>query len=133
MQAPTQPNPFPRQEQIEAKRATIGFALSLAAGILILVQGVVRLVRADLIAQFGLDTLTRRIIGEVALTVLGAAAIAFGAIIIVGAYLIYRLGSETAGGVLVLVFSALSIITGGGFLIGMILGVVGAILGLLGK
>jgi len=113
-----------------AKKATVGFALSLVAGILILLQGIVRLVRTQWIMEFGMDEFRRRIFGEVLATTLGIIAVVFGIIVIIGAYLIYQLGKEVVGGILVIVFSAVSIFTGGGYLIGLILGIVGGALGL---
>jgi len=50
----------------------------------------------------------------------------------VGAVLMYK-GSATAGGVLVLIFGILSIVIGGGFILGFILAIVGGALGLAGK
>jgi len=113
-----------------AKKATVGFALSLTGGILILLQGTIRLVRAQWIVEFGMDEFRRRIFGEVLATTLGIIAVVFGIIVIIGAYLIYQLGKEVVGGILVIVFSAVSIFTGGGYLIGLILGIVGGALGL---
>ena len=49
------------------------------------------------------------------------------------AYFIYNSGTEVVGGAIVIIFSALSIITGGGWVIGLILGVVGGIIGILKK
>ena len=63
--------------------------------------------------------------------VVGTIAIVFAILILVGAYFTYHAGTETVGGIIVLVFAALSIITGGGWLIGFILGIVGGILSLL--
>ena len=45
----------------------------------------------------------------------------------------YRLGKEMAGGIVVLVFSAVSVIAGGGFLAGFVLGVIGGVFGLVKK
>jgi hypothetical protein len=57
----------------------------------------------------------------------------FAIIIFIGAYLIYMPGRETLGGILVLIFSIVSFIGGGGFFIGAILGIVGGALGLAKK
>jgi hypothetical protein len=59
-------------------------------------------------------------------------AVVFPVIIIIGAYMIYN-GVEMAGGITVLIFSTLSIFAGGGWLIGLILGVIGGVLALLKK
>jgi hypothetical protein len=42
-------------------------------------------------------------------------------------------GKETIGGILVIILSILSIVIGGGFFIGLILGIIGGILGLAKK
>jgi hypothetical protein len=46
---------------------------------------------------------------------------------------IYIPGKETFGGILAILFSLFSIIIGGGFIIGLILGIMGGILGLAKK
>ncbi len=111
----------------------MGFALSLIAGILVLVQGVVRIVRGELNILAVLDEFRRRILGGLALEVVGAIAIVFGILILIGAILLYKPGNETTGGIIVLVFSALSILTGGGFVVGFVLGIIGGALGLAKK
>ena len=50
-------------------------------------------------------------------------------IIIIGATLIYLPGKEYAGASLVLIFSIISLVVLGGFIVGITLGVVGAALG----
>lgn len=110
------------------KRATIGFALSLVAALIILAQGIVRIFRGEVVTFLG-----RRILAGLALQVVGVIAIIFGILILIGAFLIYSLGKETFGGIIVLVFATLSIITGGGWFVGLILGIAGGILGLLKK
>jgi hypothetical protein len=116
-----------------SKRATIGFALSIVAALIILAQGIVRILRGEAITFFASDELRRRVLAGLALQVVGVIAVIFAILILVGAYFIYSLGKETLGGIIVLILAALSIITGGGWLIGLILGIVGGILGLLKK
>ena len=125
-----EPNPPPATSR--HNRATLGFALSIAGGVLILLRGLVRIVVGDVITFAGSDVVRHRFLAGLALNILGGIAIAFAVPIIVGAYLIYN-GMESAGGVLVLVFSVLSIFVGSGWLIGLILGVVGGILALVKK
>jgi small-conductance mechanosensitive channel len=117
----------------EAIRAIAGFIISLIAGLLILVQGIVRLVRGELVSGLFSDEIRRRILAGLALEIVGIIAIILGIIILIGAYLIYSPGKEMAGGIIVLVLSVLSILTGGGFLAGLILGIVGGALGILKK
>jgi hypothetical protein len=113
-----------------SKRATIGFAFSLVAALIILAQGIVRIFRGEALALLS-DELRRRILAGLALQVVGVIAIIFAIMILGGAYFIYNSGKETVGGIIVLVFAALSILTGGGWFVGLILGIVGGILGLL--
>jgi hypothetical protein len=115
------------------KRAAIGFALSLVAALIILAQGIVRILRGEAMAFLGSEELRRRVLAGLALQVVGVLAVIFAILILLGAYFIYSPGKETPGGIIVLVFAALSIITGGGWLIGLILGIAGGILGLLKK
>ncbi len=115
------------------KRAIVGFAVSLAAGVVVLAQGIVRFFRGEALAFLGSDELRRRVLAGLALEAVGVIAIIFAILILIGAYFIYSPGKETVGGIMVLIFAALSIITGGGWLIGFILGIVGGILGLLKK
>lgn len=128
MQQPTQTS-----KSTTTERTTIGFALSLIGALIILVQGIVRIFRGEAIAFLGSEELRLRVFSGLRLEVVGVIAIVFAIIILFGAYLIYSPGKQVAGGIIVIVFSALSIITGGGWLIGLILGLIGGILGLLKK
>lgn len=112
------------------KRATAGFALSLVAGIFVILDGLVLIWASAILSDLG--------IGDIAgvgltLNTLGAVGIVFAIIILIGAFLIYMPGKEMIGGILVLIFSIISIVTGGGFLLGMILGIIGGALGLAKK
>jgi hypothetical protein len=120
------------------KRAMAGFAISLVAGILIVLGG---------LAFIALQSVVNSIIDFIPMPVMipgmelvesffatiGAIGVVFGIIVLVGAFLIYMPGKEIIGGIIVLIFSIISIITFGGFIIGMILGIIGGILGLLKK
>ena len=126
LQQPNTPSPTP-------KRAVIGFAFSLAGAILILLRGIVRLIMGHDILNFaGSDLVRHRLLAALAFTVLGGIAIAFAIVIIIGAALMYT-GMTTVGGIIVIVFSLLSIFVGSGWLVGLVLGLVGGILGLLKK
>ncbi|HUK85236.1 MAG TPA: hypothetical protein VLU95_05190 [Candidatus Acidoferrum sp.] len=110
-----------------SKRATIGFVLSLVGGLLILLRGIVRIVAGDVITFVGSDEVRHRFLAGLALNIIGGIAVVFGILIIIGAYLIYN-RMETAGGIIVIMFSVLSIFVGSGWLIGLILGLIGAVL-----
>jgi hypothetical protein len=124
--------PNTQQPLSKPKRATIGFAFSLAGALVILAQGLVRIVRGE-ITFLGSDEIRRRILAGLALGTVGVIAVVFAVLIIIGAYFIFNPGTEVVGGIIVLIFSAFSIIAGGGWLIGLILGIIGGILALLKK
>lgn len=125
--------PNEAQPPVAPKKAKVGFALSLVAALSILAQGVVRIFRGEALAFLGSEGLRQRVLAGLALEVVGVIAIIFAVLILLGAYLIYSPGKETMGAIIVLVFAAVSIITGGGWLIGLILGIVGGVMGLLKK
>ena len=108
------------------------FALSLVAGILTMIQGIVRILQGRALDISGIeDEIRRRILEGIAFHIIGVIAIVFGIVIIVGAVLLYQPGKETTGGIIVLVFALLSILTFGVIgLVGLILGVIGAVLAL---
>jgi hypothetical protein len=124
--------PNTQQPVSKPKRATIGFAFSLAGALVILAQGLVRIVRGE-ITFLGSDEIRRRILAGLALGTVGVIAVVFAVLIIIGAYFIFNPGTEVVGGIIVLIFSAFSIIAGGGWLIGLIFGIIGGILALLKK
>ena len=113
-------------------RATLGLAFSIAGAVLILLRGLVRIIAGDVITFVGSDVVRHRFLAGLALNIIGGIAVVFAVLIIVGAYMIYN-GMESTGGVLVLIFSVLSIFVGSGWLIGLLLGVIGGILALVKK
>lgn len=129
MQQPNSPQPVAK-----VQRATLGFILSLIAGLFIMIQGIVRVIRGEGAIISGVfDEIPRRVLAGLALRHVGVIAIIFGVLILIGAVLIYSPGKETVGGVVVLIFAILSILTGGGFLVGFVLGIVGGVLALTKK
>ena len=112
------------------ERPTAGFVISLIAGILILINGL----SVSTLGAFGITLFGIMPFGiTLALgTIVMALAPVFGILVIVGALLMHR-GSTEAGGVLVIVFGLLSIVIGGGFIIGIVLAIVGGALALAGK
>jgi len=112
-----------------AEKPTAAFILSLIGAIFILLQGI-------LIAAAGgaAASLFGEFIGGL-VTVVGVVAIIFGILVLIGAVMINSgvPGKVKTGGILTLIFSILSIFTGGGFFIGFILGLVGGILALVWK
>ena len=127
-----QQQPNTQQTVSKPQRATLGFAFSIIGAILILVRGVIRIIAGDIITFVGSDEVRRRFLAGLALNVIGGIAVLFAILIIVGAYLMYT-GAATAGGTVVIIFSVLSILVGSGWLVGLIFGVIGGILGLMKK
>jgi len=112
------------------RRATVGSAISLIAGIIILINAVMFVSLADFIELVG--GIIPGFVADI-FTGLAVVGLIFALLVIMGAFLIYMPGKETIGGILVIIFSILSIIIGGGFLIGLILGIIGGALGLAKK
>lgn len=105
-------------------RPTAGFVLSLVAGIFILLNGIVFAVLGAFIAIFFED------VGFI----LMALGLIFGIIVLLGAFMMYaRPDQHTIWGTIVLVFSLTSIVIGGGFILGLILGLIGGILAIVWK
>ncbi len=108
-----------------SEKPTAAFVLSLIAGILVLLNGVIVAVEERFVAllpQLGIVEL---------LISLPIVNIVLGVLIIVGAVLINsgEPGKVKKGSILVFVLSIISLFTGGGFAIGFILGILGGIFG----
>lgn len=105
------------------------YILSLIGGILILIDGIITAAVAaavgSVIAGFGFGGL-----GAI-LIIFGVIALLFGLVVLYGAMqLKNRPETAKTWGILILIFSLISFIGGGGFYIGAILGLVGGILAL---
>ena len=117
----------------------VGFALALVAGILILIGAVVALALGPLMAAIipwaEIDAEGQAILGMVGafMMVLAIIGVIFGIIIIIVDILMVQKGKKVPGGVIILVLSVISLAGGGGFFIGAILGIIGAILILIYK
>lgn len=119
----------------EVKKATAGFVISLIAGILILINALLWFALTSLITSIGEFVPIPGMAETAAATtaLFGAIGLIFAIIVLIGSILIYMPGKEILGGILVLIFSILSIIIGGGFIIGLILGIIGGALGIAKK
>jgi hypothetical protein len=124
--------PNTQQPTSKPHRANLGLAFSIAGATLILLRGLVRIIAGDVITFAGSDEVRHRFLAGIALNLIGGIAVVFAVLIIVGAYLIYS-GAEMTGGVIAIIFSVLSIFVGSGWLIGLILGVIGGILAIVKK
>jgi len=121
------------------KKATAGFIISLFAGILILINALVWFALSSVISSFssfipaipGVPGVAEAAAATISL--LGAVGLVFAIIVILGAIMIYMPGREIVGGILVLICSIISIVIGGGFILGLILGIIGGALGIAKK
>jgi hypothetical protein len=122
----------PIQTTPKRQKATLGIAFSITGAALIFLRGLIRISAGDVITFVGSDEVRHRFLAGLALNLIGGVAVAFAILIIVGAYLIYS-GAEMTGGIIVIIFSVLSILVGSGWLIGLILGVIGGLLAIVKK
>ena len=122
----------PIQTTPKRQKATLGIAFSIMGAALIFLRGLIRISAGDVITFVGSDEVRHRFLAGLALNLIGGVAVAFAILIIVGAYLIYS-GAEMTGGIIVIIFSVLSILVGSGWLIGLILGVIGGLLAIVKK
>lgn len=115
----------------EQKRATAGFAVSLIAGIIILI---VDIAFYSMLESIGFLDVGSMIGIGFAFDILFYLGLLWAILVIVGAALIWT-GRTTAGGVLVIIFSILSVfsLALGGFILGLILGIIGGALGIAKK
>lgn len=116
------------QAQSDQKMVMTGFILSTISGALIILQGVLHIVRARWGLELGLGELRRHSVMGIDLKALGAASIVLGVMVLIGAYLIHTQSRAREGAITVIAFSALTIVVGGGYLIGIVLGVIGGAL-----
>jgi vacuolar-type H+-ATPase subunit I/STV1 len=107
------------------KRPGLAFALSLAAGILVLLEGA-------LFSWAGAIAPYVNLAGVgVVLSTLGTVALFLGLVLLVLSYDLYANPEHHRWvGIAILVVSVISIIAGGGFLLGVLLGMAGGILAL---
>jgi hypothetical protein len=108
-------------------RATAGMVVSVIAGALVLITALSILLLfpwfSAILNWLGLGFL----IGYGLILVM--IGIVSGILMIIGGALIYLPGKERAGAAIVFIFSLISLLALGGFLVGAILGIVGAALG----
>ena len=106
------------------EKPTAAFVLSLVGGILILINGLVLAALGAILALFF----------PAAGILLAALGLVFGIIVLLGAIMLWtQPGQHKTWSIVVLVFSILSLVIGGGFIIGFILGLIGGILGIVWK
>ena len=121
--------------------STIAMILGIIGAVLIILGALLVIVAAATIssaaatvraygAAYGAD-----VAGAVSATLWISAIVGIisAAVVGLGSMMVRNPSKRVAGGVLMIVFSIVSIFSGGGFLIGMVLGIVGGVLGLVSK
>jgi hypothetical protein len=112
-------------------RSTWGFLLSLIAGIMIILNAAA-LLSAPFYTMWSGIFPWIPYFGAFPPWILVAVGVILGIIILLGATLMI-LGYGTIGAVVVFPAAVISLVLGGGFIVGFVLGVVGGILGMLGR
>ncbi len=123
---------------------SIAFILSLIAGVLVLVSGVMFLVMGAAFMTGMMGWYYQGTMGMMGyrggypnvpgfmsslMALFGVAGIVCGIVILIGAYMLNsRPGSHGTWGTVILIFSVISLVEGGGYIIGAVLGIVGGIL-----
>lgn len=125
--------PFPPMYgQPQAPRALWGFILSMLAGILIILNAAALLSTSFFNLWIGVFFWIPVIDPSPGHGLIFAIGAIIGLILVVGSFLML-LGYGTIGSIVVFPLAVLSLILGGGFVAGFVLGVLGGILGMLGR
>ena len=109
----------------QSEKPTKSFILSLTAGILILSNTALLGAAATWFPEI-IPTIPGSANDTTVLYRLTALGLIFGALVLLGAIMLHsKPANKKAWGIIVIVFSIPSVITGGGFIIGFILGIIG--------
>ncbi|MCI4348032.1 MAG: DUF6114 domain-containing protein [Thermoplasmata archaeon] len=111
--------------EMDSERPIVGFALSLLGGILVLGDGMVPMAVGSAVSVGPLAP------AGAIVSALGALGFLLGVVICLLAVALYRNPESHQGyGIAILILSLVSIISGGGFILGLILGSAGGIFGI---
>jgi len=110
-----------------SEKPSKAFTLSLMAGVLIISNSTLLGVAAIWFPWI-IPTIPGSANDPTTLYSLAAIGLTFGILVLFGAIILrYRPGNKKACGVIIAVFSIPSVVTGGGFIIGFILGIIGGV------
>jgi len=115
-----------------SEKPTAAFVVSLLAGIFILLGAIVMMALSSVLGGLMIGVGA----GAAASVILlyGVVGLIFAILVLVGAVMLWmKPQSHVAAGVIILLFSLFSIISTGGFFIGLILGIIGGILAIIWK
>ena len=120
------------RETREGRRVTPALTISAVGGVLILAQSLLIIGYGESSIFYTLESgLAPTLQSGIGIGLLGLFGVFIGVSVILGAYLMSSPALEIIGGIVVLIFSIVSIVIGGGWLVGLALGLIGALLGLL--
>ena len=105
-----------------------GSILSLIAGVLILAYSMIVLAMVSTGIPMMMSAMTGLGMPYEILYVFASLGVLSGFLVLAGFYLSLKPKTSQTGGILIIVFSALAFISGGGFIIGSILGIIGGAL-----
>lgn len=122
---------------VTSEKPTAAFVLSLIGGIFILLNALLLIAAASILSGLaGIPGMPSDVSGTVTslFMVYAGIGLVFAIIVLVGAAMMWMKPQQhVMWGIIVLLFSLFSFIIGGGFFIGLILGLVGGILALIFK
>jgi hypothetical protein len=116
----------------EGFKVTAGAVFSAIGGSIVLIQGLVILLNGEAMI-FSIQNGTGSLPFGLSLGAAGVFEIAVGACMLGGTYLVASSVFKIIGAIVVLIFSIVSVVIGGGWVVGLVLGLLGGILGLFRK
>jgi hypothetical protein len=119
---------------MEGHKITAGVVFSAIGGAIVLIQGVYILLLGEDIIFLELESELRPAVPiGFGTELIGIFAIIVGFCILGGAFLVSTADVPVIGGMVVLIFSVVSLFVGGGWLLGLVFAAIGGILGLFRK
>lgn len=109
---------------------TAGVVVSIIGGAIVLIQGIAVLIYGESLSYSIIFNASGAITAGLSVVADGLFALIVGAFMIGGAYLMASNYFKMLGAVIVLIFSVVSIVVGGGWEFGFVLGLCGGVLGL---
>jgi hypothetical protein len=103
------------QTEFTYNQENAAFILSFISGLLILLQGTLRVIRSQWGLMLGIGELRKHSLGWIDYKVLGIITVVLGIMVVLGSILLIKPGREREGGITVIAFSMLSILSGGGY------------------
>jgi hypothetical protein len=120
------------REPMEGHKMTLGVACAFIAAVVVIIQGVVAIVYGETLIFMTFQAQALLGIG-LGIGLTGIFGTIIGVCLLGGAYVSSSNGLQIIGGIVVIIFSLLSILAGGGWFLGVALGIFGGTLSLFKK